>query len=272
MHESADCFATMKAWKIFLFFFILSQSSTLEEDTVAADISRHQLKRLEEMLTAKECEDLLSLLSSPEENIFQHIDRLSPENNQLDVRLRAKRHVFSSAADGETQCHTALTDWLLKYGEKTYYDRLSRALQHIGRTDIAIEVGKNINQDKTLSLKRYVEDYHTYVNSLNLQSENTDSKKRQRERRIEKLKLRDLTWRDLDLIVERAPVPLYPKGPWDVAGPLFYGVLLGFGGTLLACVFLFLLIAHLPQREQQCSRPSGRKLGDREMGDEASGM
>lgn len=38
----------------------------------------------------------------------------------------------------ETECQAALTDWLLKYGEKTYYDRLSRALQHIGRTDIAI--------------------------------------------------------------------------------------------------------------------------------------
>ncbi len=40
--------------------------------------------------------------------------------------------------DGEAQCRTALTDWLLRHGEQTYYDRLSRALQHIGRTDIAI--------------------------------------------------------------------------------------------------------------------------------------
>lgn len=40
--------------------------------------------------------------------------------------------------DSEDQCRTALTDWLLRYGEQTYYDRLSRALQHIGRTDIAI--------------------------------------------------------------------------------------------------------------------------------------
>lgn len=40
--------------------------------------------------------------------------------------------------DSEAQCRTALTDWLLRYGEQTYYDRLSRALQRIGRTDIAI--------------------------------------------------------------------------------------------------------------------------------------
>lgn len=40
--------------------------------------------------------------------------------------------------DSEARCRTALTDWLLRYREQTYYDRLSRALQHIGRTDIAI--------------------------------------------------------------------------------------------------------------------------------------
>lgn len=38
----------------------------------------------------------------------------------------------------EAQCRAALTDWLVKYGEQTYYDRLSRALQHIGRTDVAM--------------------------------------------------------------------------------------------------------------------------------------
>lgn len=38
----------------------------------------------------------------------------------------------------EAQCRAALTDWLVKYGEQTYYDRLSRALQHVGRTDVAM--------------------------------------------------------------------------------------------------------------------------------------
>uniref|UniRef100_A0A3Q3EZ01 Death domain-containing protein n=1 Tax=Kryptolebias marmoratus TaxID=37003 RepID=A0A3Q3EZ01_KRYMA len=182
------------------------------------DIGVHQLERLVEMLTPKECEDLLFALSHPEEDIFRHIDRLSPENNQ-------------------TQCQAALTDWLLKYGEKTYYDRLSRALQHIGRIDIAI-VGKNINQDKALSLKRYVEDYHKYVSSLNIQSANEDTKNHQHQR-VKKTKS-DLTWRDLDLILERAPVPLYSRGPLNVVLPLLYGILLGFGGTLLAGVFLLL--------------------------------
>uniref|UniRef100_A0A3B4TDH9 Si:ch211-226m16.3 n=1 Tax=Seriola dumerili TaxID=41447 RepID=A0A3B4TDH9_SERDU len=187
------------------------------------DIDVYQLERLVELLTSKECEDLLFALSHPEENIFQHLERLSPEKNQ-----------------SEAQCRTALTDWLLRNGEQTYYDRLSRALQHIGRTDIAI--GKNINQDKALSLKRYVDDYHKYVSSLNVPSDAKNP--RHAGQRVRKRK-RDLTWRDLDLIVERGPVPLYQKGPLDVALPLLYGILLGFGGTLLAGIFILLVIIRI---------------------------
>ncbi|KAM4610178.1 transmembrane and death domain protein 1 [Polymixia lowei] len=134
--------------------------------SVAEDIGVHQLGRLVELLTSKECDDLLLALSHPEENIFQHLSRLLPENNRLDLKPRVRRD-DPSAADREAQCRTALTDWLLKNSEQIYYDRLSRALQHIGRTDIALEVGKNINQDKALSLKQYVEDYHKHVNTLN---------------------------------------------------------------------------------------------------------
>ncbi|KAM9351037.1 transmembrane and death domain protein 1 [Symphorus nematophorus] len=170
----------MKVWKFCLFFMFLLLTSTLEEDTVAEDIGVHQLERLVELLTSKECEDLLFALSHPEENIFQHLERLSPEKNPLDLKPRAKRDT-STTVGYEAQCRTALTDWLLRYGEQTYYDRLSRALQHIGRTDIAIEVGKNINQDKVLSLKRFVEDYHKYVNSLNIPPVQSDPKDHQHE-------------------------------------------------------------------------------------------
>ncbi|XP_072223823.1 transmembrane and death domain protein 1 [Leuresthes tenuis] len=250
----------MKVWKICLIFICLPQSSTLREDTVAEDIDAHQLERLEELLTSKECEDLLSVLSHPEENIFQHLDRLSPEKNQLNLNLRTKRDT-SSAADGETQCRTALTDWLLKYGKKTYYDRLSRALQHIGRTDIAIEVGKNINQDKALNLKRYVEGYHKFVNSLHIPSVRADTKTHQHEQqRVRTKKVRDLKWHDLDLILERAPVPPYQRGPLNVVLPLFYGILLGFGGTLLAWVSLFLIIHYFSQR-RPTKLPEGHSWG-----------
>lgn len=63
---------------------------------VAEDVGVHQRERLVEMLTPKECEDLLFVLSHPEEDIFQHIDRLSAENNQLDLSLRVKRDAPSA--------------------------------------------------------------------------------------------------------------------------------------------------------------------------------
>ncbi len=45
-------------------------------------------------------------------------------------------HVWLS--DQQAPCRSALKDWLQIHGKEIYYDRLSRALQKIGRTDIAI--------------------------------------------------------------------------------------------------------------------------------------
>ncbi|XP_074538454.1 transmembrane and death domain protein 1 [Halichoeres trimaculatus] len=242
----------MKVWKLCpVIFIVLLLGSALGEDTVSEDIGSHQLERLVELLTSSECEDLLFTLSHPEENIFKHLERLSPERNQLDLKPRAKRDT-SSAEDSEAQCRTALTDWLLRYGEQTYYDRLSRALQHIGRTDIAIEIGKNINQDKVLSLKRYVEDYHKYVASLNASPVKPKNGKH-KAKTVSKRKVRDLTWRDLDLIVERAPVTPYQKGPLDVVLPLSNGFLMGFGGTLLIGAATLLVINRIASSRRQIS-------------------
>ncbi|XP_063745657.1 transmembrane and death domain protein 1-like [Eleginops maclovinus] len=256
----------MKVWELCLFFVFLQLGSSRGEDTVAEDIGVHQLQRLVEMLTSTECDDLLFTLSHPEENIFQHLERLAPENNQLDLKPRAKRDA-SSSQDREAECRAALTDWLLRYGEQTYYDRLSRALQHIGRTDIAIEVGKNINQDKALSLKRFVEDYHKYVQSLNPPQEQSDATgPKKNGQRVRKRKVRDLTWGDLDLIVQRAPVSAYQKGPLDVALPLLYGILLGFGGTFVVGVTVLLIILHISRRSQK-RHHSKSSVGDSKLKD-----
>ncbi|KAF4096502.1 hypothetical protein G5714_022471 [Onychostoma macrolepis] len=58
---------------------------------VAEDIGPHQLERLVELLTAHECEELISAISQPEESIFQHLDRLSAERNQL-LHSRRRRN------------------------------------------------------------------------------------------------------------------------------------------------------------------------------------
>lgn len=54
---------------------------------------------------------------------------------------------------------------------------------------VSTEVGKNINQEKALNLKRYVEDYHKYVSSLNFPSFQPDAKDHQHAgRRVRKRK------------------------------------------------------------------------------------
>nr|XP_055045188.1 transmembrane and death domain protein 1-like isoform X3 [Misgurnus anguillicaudatus] len=149
--------------------FIFLFSKGLAEDTVAEDIGPHQLERLVGLLTARECEELISVLSHVEENVFQRLDRLSPERNQLQLETRRRRNT------NQEPCRSALKDWLQTHGRQIYYDRLSRALQQIGRTDIAIEVGKNINQDKILAMQRYVDGYHDLVNKMAAQQETHQS-------------------------------------------------------------------------------------------------
>ncbi|XP_054912915.1 transmembrane and death domain protein 1-like [Poeciliopsis prolifica] len=226
----------MKINKLCLFFLLLSQSS-VQEDTVAVDIGVHQVERLVEMLTFQECEKLLLALSRPAQDIFQRIERLSLENNRLNSRLRAKRDIAFATGDEKSQCRTSLTNWLLKFGEKIYYDRLSRSLQHIGRTDIALEVGKNINQDKILNLKRYVEDYKKHA--LSDAKPDPQGNKDPHHHKGRRIRIEDVSWRDLDLIVKRAPVPVYPRGPLDVTLPVLYGILL----SLVTCAgLLFILV------------------------------
>ncbi|XP_064862128.1 transmembrane and death domain protein 1-like [Oncorhynchus nerka] len=230
--------------------FLLLLSPSLGEDTVAEDMGVHQLGRLVELLTSRECEDLLSALSHPEDNIFQQLDHLSLENNQLDLQKRVKRDT-GTAANSEAQCRTALTDWLLKHGEQTYYDRLSRALQHIGRTDIAIEVGKNINQDKTLSMKKYVEEYHQRVNSIESPLVQSETEEHHVDPKPQARHVKELIWSDLELVVERAPVQQYQRRLLDGAWPLVYGVLLGFAGTFLMGVPVLLFLLYISRGDQR---------------------
>nr|XP_057906897.1 uncharacterized protein LOC131104113 isoform X3 [Doryrhamphus excisus] len=162
----------MPVWELVFLLLLVSPSLPLkedEEDTVAEDIGVHQLERLVELLTSSECKELLVALSNPEENVFQHVERLSLENNPLPAKPRAKRDT-TSLEDGEAQCRADLTTWLEKYGSQMYYDRLSRALHHIGRPDIALgshdtlafinrlEVAKDADVGKLLAVPVRVQD------------------------------------------------------------------------------------------------------------------
>ncbi|KAI7794331.1 transmembrane and death domain protein 1-like [Triplophysa rosa] len=222
-----------------IFVFLLSPG--LAEDTVAEDIGPHQLERLVGLLTARECEELISVLSHVEESIFQRLDRLSPERNQLQLHSRRPRNT-----DQETPCRSALKDWLQTHGRQIYYDRLSRALQQIGRTDIAIEVGKNINQDKNLAMQRHVEGYHEFVNKMAAQQEKDQSDVEDKDSHEEVLQYsakqaKGLKWKDVDLEVKRHPAPPSQRQLQDTVWHLLYGLFLGFAGALLMSVSVLLI-------------------------------
>lgn len=75
------------------------------------------------------------------------------------------------------------------------------------------------------------------------------------------MSVRDLTWRELDLIIERPPAPLDQKGPLDGALMLFYGVLMGFGSALLVAVAVLLVIAHASRRKPHRSADRDTQAG-----------
>lgn len=62
--------------------------------------------------------------------------------------------------------------------------------------------------------------------------------------------VRDVDWRKFDLIVERGPVSAYQKGPLMVLRPIFYGFLLGFGGSLMVALSILLITTRITQRNQ----------------------
>ncbi|XP_076022283.1 transmembrane and death domain protein 1 [Genypterus blacodes] len=199
------------------------------------------------MLTPKQCKKLLKVLKQPEKNIIERIKNLSPQEKEP---TRVKRASARIPAKNNT-CIKDLKNWVQDNGKQMYFDRLTRALRSINRGDIAREVGKNINQDKVLKLQRYVEGYHKFVSSLNLPKVQGEKKKPQGKQKGSSRKVRDLTWRDLDLIVVRSPVPPYQKGPLDVVLPLLYGLLVGFFTTLVAVVSVFIYC----RRKPQCCMP-----------------
>ncbi|XP_062871963.1 transmembrane and death domain protein 1-like [Trichomycterus rosablanca] len=225
---------------LFLISFFLNPS--LSEDAVDENMGTHQLMRLVDLLTVHECEELLLTLSHPEENIFNQLDRLSEEKNVLRLPSRRQRDL-----DKDFHCRPALIDWLQSFGKQTYLNRLSRALQQIRRTDIAIEVGKNINQDKALSMQRYVEEYHERINKMqsNLPQTQAEAEHHEEMPCCSEKQERSLTLEDLDLVVKRNPVPPYQHCMLDAAKPLIYGLILGFGSALLVGMSLLVIVPHL---------------------------
>lgn len=198
------------------------------DDTVADDIGAHMMARISELLSPEECQAFHLKLLGPEENVKDELERLSEKNNPLG-RRRRRRDIITTA-----QCQETLQRWLETEGDTMYWDRLSRALQLIGRADVSLELGKNLNQDKNLEIKKNVEEYHETVKHLTSSllldesPEGSAQGRQRREGRASAAPLEQGEWEGLELIVERKRRPPYNRSLFEWATPLATGVLSGF--------------------------------------------
>ncbi|XP_053144433.1 transmembrane and death domain protein 1-like isoform X2 [Hemicordylus capensis] len=210
--------------------FVLAQPASCD-DTVADNIGSHMMGRLSELLSPEECQAFYSEITGPEENMEKELEQLSEKNNPIHARRR--RDITSMH-----QCKKTLSHWLDTEGDTMYWDRLSRALQAIGRSDVSMELGKNLNQDKNLEMKKNVEKYHETVKHLtssllleeNEVSESEDSGqgrlRRDGDQPETELKPEELD--DFELIIERESLPPYKQSLFGWFTPLATGVISGF--------------------------------------------
>nr|XP_020640204.1 uncharacterized protein LOC110074406 [Pogona vitticeps] len=232
--------------------FVFLVATARGDDTVADDISSHMMGRISELLSPEECQAFYAKLLGPEENVREELDRLSEKRNP--IRARRRRDIISVE-----QCKETLTHWLQAEGDTMYWDRLSRSLQAIGRPDVSVELGKNLNQDKNLEMKKNVEGYHKTVkhltSSLLLEENEMDmsgKEERSRQGRLRreggdfKSKIKSGDWDELEPITEKKPLPPYGRGLFEWFTPVAAGVIGGFltsfilGGLALYSFFWIL--------------------------------
>ncbi|OPJ76263.1 hypothetical protein AV530_007898 [Patagioenas fasciata monilis] len=190
------------------------------EDTVAANVGRHTIGRIAELLSPSECHRLQGQLARPDE-VLQELEQLSEQNNPIGSSRRRR------SARSARECSEALQGWLETAGEVTTWDRLAGGLDEIGRPDIARELGKVLNQDRSLELRRNVLEYGRSVqhltSSLLLQGGGHGGT------RARRAPLRGLRF-------GRRPPPPYGRSLLGWLVPLVSGILGGFVASILFTV------------------------------------
>ncbi|XP_048184265.1 transmembrane and death domain protein 1 [Corvus hawaiiensis] len=190
------------------------------EDTVAATVGRHTMGRIAELLADSECHQLQVELNSPDEELgIPEPEHFSEENRPI------RRRRGSRSPGG---CSEALRHWLVTAGEVTTWDRLVRGLHQIGRSDVARELGKNLNQDRSLQLRRNVEGYSRsvqHLSSVQLQPGGARARRAPR---------------NGHLLFERHRPPQYGRGLLGWVRPVVLGVLGAFlSSTLLTATAMY---------------------------------
>ncbi|XP_074386942.1 transmembrane and death domain protein 1 [Zonotrichia albicollis] len=138
------------------------------DDSVAASVGRHSMGRIAELLASSECHRLQAELHSPEQEPGspELEGPGGPEEDEEEEEEEQEKPIRRLSSRSARGCSEGLRRWLETAGEATTWDRLVRALHHIGRSDIARELGKNLNQDRSLELRRNVQGYRRSVQHL----------------------------------------------------------------------------------------------------------
>ncbi|XP_009992391.1 PREDICTED: putative fidgetin-like protein 2 [Chaetura pelagica] len=198
------------------------------DNTVAANVGVHTMNRIAELLTPSECRRLRERLVEPELDP-ERLER--PELDQGEQKLGQISEIDPPLQPRDlsdsVSCSEALRVWLGTAGEVTTWDRLIRDLHHIGRSDIALELGKNLNQDRSLELQKNVEEYkHSLQHSTSSLLLEDDGHSGTRGRRA-------VAGDPGELYFERRPPPPYTRSLLGWVPPLAWGILGGFLASLL---------------------------------------
>ncbi|XP_075471345.1 transmembrane and death domain protein 1 [Ascaphus truei] len=186
------------------------------------------ISRMSELLAPEECQDFYQRIKGPEEDIEKLLAKLSPEKNVL---RRERREIVN-----KEQCKVTLEKWLETQGDTVYWDRFAAVLYKVGRSDVAKELGKNLNQDKTLAIKKNVEGYQESMKKLH-SSLLVHEEEMYGENVREERDLNNFEEKDWELIIEREQLPPYNRSLTGWCWPILYGVIYGFiGAAVLAAL------------------------------------
>ncbi|XP_069801938.1 transmembrane and death domain protein 1 isoform X1 [Dendropsophus ebraccatus] len=217
---------TTQYWAVLLPLLFIS--SGICEDTVADDISPHMIMRISQLLTPLECQNFYLRVTGPDKDYGEPPQDLSPDSGL--------RHNIATMED----CTDTLLSWLQSKGDTVYWDRVFSALYRVGRVDIALELAKNLNQDRTLGLKKIVDKLSKTSQKVKSPLIIYEYENQENVRQV-----RDLTSKrdeDWDLIVERQQLPPYTRPLTEWSWCMVYGLIIGLFAVPLLASLIFLII------------------------------
>ncbi|XP_069615867.1 transmembrane and death domain protein 1 [Ranitomeya imitator] len=208
--------------------------------TVADDIGPHMITRIAQLLTPLECQHFYLRISGPDRDLAKLLGPPSPNSE----RKRKRRDIVTIE-----DCTKTLKNWVETQGNTVYWDRVFSTLYRVGRADVALELAKNLNQDKAMQMKKSANELtkiaHESKSSLVI-SENDQFQEGENVRQVRDLNsIKDEDW---DLIVQRRKVPPYGRHLNEWCWPMVYGVIFGFlaapllGGLTFLIIFVMKLI------------------------------